>query len=314
MNILLIDHDSLIPNLALMKISSYHKSKGDNVFLNSYSNPDKVYISCIFKKNKEQLNGIKLFFDCEVIMGGVGVNNIHLPEKIENRKPDYKLYDLDYSMGYTSKGCIRKCSFCIVPQYEGKIKNHHTIDHIMNEYHNKLILLDNNILASPNWKENLKIIKDRDIIVNFCQGLDIRLINNMNTKYLSDLKIRNRKFNGNQIHFAFDSLDYKNKVINGINIMSDHGIKPYRLMFYILVNYDTSLYEDLYRFGLIKKLGSDGFIMKYSDSNNIINKFARYVNMRVHKSVKFENYKYLTLIESMKIKNIMEKLPKEYRF
>lgn len=314
MNIQLIDHDSSLPNLALMKISSYHKSNGDKTFLNACENPDKIYISCIFKKNRSQLLGIKHFFDCEIIIGGVGFNNEKLPDKIENMKPDYSLYNIDYSMGYTSKGCIRNCSFCIVPKYEGKIKNHHSIDLIMDQNHNKLMLFDNNYLASPKWRENLEIIIDSGIKLNFNQGLDIRLINDENAELLSNAKIFNKKFKANQIHFAFDSLKYKTSIIEGINKLSEYGIKPYRLMFYILVNYDTSLYEDFYRTGLLIKYKTDPFIMKYSNSDPLLNQFARFINKRIYKVNKFENYDRLTLIQKMKVIELIEKLPEDIKF
>ena len=314
MNILLVDHDSLIPNLALMKISSYHKSMGDKVYLNICNNPDKVYISCIFDKNKNQVNGIKHFFNCDVVIGGIGVNNKKLPEYMENIKPDYDLYNIDYSIGYTSKGCIRKCSFCKVPVYEGNIRNHHSIELIMNDKHDKLLLLDNNFLASQNYKKNLKYIKENNIKVNFSQGLDIRLINNENSKLLSEIKTRNIKFKSNQIHFAFDSLKYKKKVINGIKLLNEHGIKPYRLMFYVLVNYDSSLYEDFLRIGLLINKKVDPFIMLYSDMNRILNKLARFINRRIYKKCKFEEYKNLDPIQKIRVKEIIKKLPNEYRF
>ncbi len=316
MNILLIDHDSLLPNLALMKISSYHKSIGDKIFLNTCANPDKVYISCIFKKNRAQVLGLKYLFpdDTKIIIGGVGFNQEKLPDKIENIKPDYSLYDIDYSMGYTSKGCIRKCSFCVVPKYEGKIKNHHSIELIMDQNHNKLMLFDNNYLASPKWSQNLKIIIDSGIKINFNQGLDIRLLNDENAELLSNAKIFNKKFKANQIHFAFDSLKYKRSICDGINKLSEYGIKPYRLMFYVLVNYDTSFYEDFYRTGLLIKYKTDPFIMKNSDSDQLLNHFTRFINKRIYKSDKFEDYNRLSYIEKIQVIENMNKLPEDIRF
>lgn len=305
-NISLIDIDSTIPNLALMKISSYHKNLNDNVFLNKYNNPDKVYISCIFKENKAQAIGISQMFECEVVIGGYAINNKQLPDIIEKRKPDYSLYDIDYSIGYTSKGCIRKCKFCIVPKVEGKIRDHKTIQEILKSDHKKIILLDNNILASPNFENNMNYLIENKITVNFTQGLDIRLINEKNAKILSKLKTANHKFIGNQIHFAFDSLKYEKQVLEGINILKDHGIKPYRLMFYILCEYDTSLKEDYYRFNLLKNNGCDPYIMIYNKSKkkNFLTRFQRFVNTRIYKTCNYKDYLYFTkedkiLIESL---------------
>jgi hypothetical protein len=310
MRILLIDLDSKIPNLALMKISSYHKSKGDDVYLNKGCNPDKVYVSCIFKKNKSQAIGLSKMFECKVSIGGYGVNNNKLPLEIENKKPDYSLYNVDYSIGYTSRGCIRKCKFCIIPDNEGNIKNKTDPRKIIDPKHKKLILLDNNFLASPKWKENLKYLIENKIKVCFMQGLDIRLINEENAKLLSKLKFRNKKFSHPCLYFAFDSINYEKQVLNGINILVENGIKPYKLMFYILTNFDTKFIEDYYRFELLRNLGTDPFIMLYGGGNQLLNKFSRYVNKRIYKVCEFWEYDRLTLKEKIFVKKEIEKLRK----
>lgn len=124
MRVLLIDADSKIPNLALMKISAYHKSKGDVVGFN-VSDPEKVYCSIIFKKNKHMADGLKFFFpDAELDIGGSGYDlKKRLPDEIECMTPDYSLYpDNDSYYGFTTRGCIRHCHFCIVHDKEGKFR------------------------------------------------------------------------------------------------------------------------------------------------------------------------------------------------
>lgn len=124
-NVLLIDIDSKIPNLALMKISHYHKDRRDNVGFN-ISNPDKIYASVIFKKNKHKVDGLHLMYpDAEIDIGGSGYD-LHksLPQEIEDLSPDYSLYpDCDTYYGFVSRGCIRNCHFYIVPKKEGMFKN-----------------------------------------------------------------------------------------------------------------------------------------------------------------------------------------------
>ena len=109
MNVLLVDVDSKIPNLALMKISAWHKAQGDNVGF-AIENPDKVYISCVFKKNAGQAKGIARFYpSAEIDIGGSGIDlKKGLPEEIEMIKPDYDLYPSTYSQDYTTRGCGRK--------------------------------------------------------------------------------------------------------------------------------------------------------------------------------------------------------------
>jgi len=171
-----------------MKISAYHKMKGDSVGFN-IKNPDLVYISCIFSWNRSKALGIAKFWEsigCRVKIGGTGIDlKNNLPYEIEHIMPDYALYNLDYSIGFTSRGCIRNCPWCIVPKKEGGIKDHASLDEFLYPSHKKLILYDNNFLASPKWHENLKELIRRKIKVSFNQGLDIRLIDNENAENAS---------------------------------------------------------------------------------------------------------------------------------
>lgn len=114
----LIQVDGTMPNLALMKLSTWHEAKGDKVFLirtqtisKTLMNFDKVYISCIFEENRTRATELaKQFKDAEV--GGVGVGSNTLPDEVEHLMPDYDLYGCDFSFGFTSRGCMRKCEFC----------------------------------------------------------------------------------------------------------------------------------------------------------------------------------------------------------
>jgi len=114
MRVLLLDIDSKIPNLALMKISAYHKALGDDVSFYNTDNPDMVYASIIFKSNRTIANSLKFYYpDAKINIGGSGFSLCsHLPDEIERLKPDYDLYpEIDYSLGYTTRGCNRNCGF-----------------------------------------------------------------------------------------------------------------------------------------------------------------------------------------------------------
>lgn len=167
MKVLLVQVDGKMPNLALMKISSWHKKQGDKVFLQNLINPDKVYISCIFSQNRAKALGIAKMFNCQVEVGGYGINDAQLPFDVEHTMPDYSLYGIRYSIGFTSRGCIRNCPWCIVPKKEGNIKDHAPINEFYVSAWKKLILWDNNFLASPRWYENLREIITRKIKVSF---------------------------------------------------------------------------------------------------------------------------------------------------
>lgn len=237
MKIGLIHIDGTLPNLALMKLSAWHKQKGDEVHLIKSNEPstllfpyDKHYVSCIFDKNKTKaINKAKALPNSE--LGGVGVNNVRLPEEIEHLMPDYELYGCDYSIGFTTRGCIRNCPFCKVPQHEGKIRKNCDIFEFWNPQHRELILMDNNILALPeHFKKIAKQIKDNNLIVDFNQGLDFRLL----TPEICDvlLDIRHKA----EIRFAFDYLAYKPMVLNAIKMLRDAGLKDWGSRWYVYVS------------------------------------------------------------------------------
>ena len=156
MKIGLIQVDGKLPNIALMKLAAWHKKKGDDVTIMDISNSsfDRIYGSKIF-------------------MGGSGYDlNKELPKEIEAQIPDYDLFNKDYSIGFASRGCIRDCGFCIVKEKEGNFKD---VDMSWIK-HSKVILLDNNFLASSKWEEKLQYFIDNKIKVSFNQGLDIRIL------------------------------------------------------------------------------------------------------------------------------------------
>jgi len=294
MKILLIDIDSKIPNLALMKLSAYHKSIGNKVFLNECENPDFVYASAIFKGSLQKSLNLKHEYNWKIAMGGSGIDlNRKLPDNVEYIMPDYSLYSIDYSMGFTSRGCINRCKFCVVPEKEGEIQDHASIVEFMNEKHKKLILLDNNFLASPKWKENLQYIIDNKIKVNISQGLDFRLLAEENSEMLANTMTRNHTFKSNKIHFAFDDIKYKRLFIKKMTFLLKH-IKPYRIMIYILIGFNSIFEEDYERFKLVRDFGFDPYIMPYNKTSKIQSKkeidFARWVNRRLYKVCEFKDY------------------------
>jgi len=154
--ILLIDVDSKILNLTLMKLSAYHKAKGDNIVLFHGSQidlsekPDRIYASIIYKKNRHALDYLlSTYPGADIDIGGGGCDlHKELSPEIECMQPDYSLYpECDFSIGFSSRGCIRKCSFCVVPEKEGKFRRTRHPQEWYNSEFRKIIFLDNNILA-----------------------------------------------------------------------------------------------------------------------------------------------------------------------
>lgn len=281
MKVLLIDVDkNKLGNLALMKWSGHHKLQGNQVWLNLFEKPrskkvpDEVYISCVYSWNRYMALGMASMYrmlGCKVWIGGYGVNDVKLPDEVEHVMPDYDLYGLDYSMGFTSRGCIRNCPWCLVPKMEGGIRTHAPIKEFWDLRHRKIILLDNNFLASPKWKENLEFLIVNKLEVNFHQGLDIRLIDDEKTAWLKLVRARNWTFKTNYLHFSFDDRRMEKAVRRGVEILKAHGIPPSRLMFYFLIGYppdlnpQNALQDAMYRFNVIRELGADPYPMLYRD-------------------------------------------------
>ncbi len=268
----LIQIDGKMPNLALMKLAKWHRDKGD-----------EIRIIDLSSLNIDEWYGSKIF------MGGSGYDvKQKLPPEIEAQVPDYEAFNLDYSLGFTSRGCIRDCGFCIVKEKEGL---QHDVDMSWIK-HEKVILWDNNFLASPKWKEKLQYFIDNDLKVSFNQGLDIRLIDDEKAEMLSRVKYYDRNFSRRCIYFAFDNITMKDIFIEKMKIVSKY-IKPYKIMVYFIVGFYSSFDEDMERFKIMREIDVDPFAMPFKDcrKDQKMLDFCRWVNKRIYKSCSFEDYK-----------------------
>ena len=277
--ILLIDEDSKEGNNYLMQLSTYHKQKGDKVFLNEWGNPDKVYISCLFKKNRAKALGrAKLFPKAEVEIGGTGINYSQGNLEIAKLKPDYDLYPSKESTGRTTYGCIRKCPWCCVPQKEGKFRRWMHISEFYDERFEVVHLLDNNILVDTGWLyENINFIQDHGLRIKE-GGMDIRLLTLEIAK-----KLRELNFEG-MLHFAWDQMRDEKKVLEGIQILKEVGFDTRKeTSIYVLTNCNTTKEQDIYRCGVLRDLDVNPFVMVYEDNgkaNKWHKKLARQVNRK----------------------------------
>ena len=245
------------PNLALMKLSAYHKARHDEVMELNFpiAQPNVAYGSCVFTWNKNKANGLMAQF------GGSGIDILaKLPPEVEHIKPDYDLYpNPDCSMGYTSRGCIRDCPWCKVRIKEGYIQAWASPKEFYNPRFRRMLLLDNNILASPNWRETVIDLANLPVVVDFNQGLDIRCLNDENISYL-------RRINTTKLRFAFDSMTYERSVRSGIEQLFKAGYAKSHLSFYVLVGFpsDDTAIE---RMKMLQGYGVDVYPMIYKDDS-----------------------------------------------
>lgn len=264
MKIGLIDVDGHnYPNLALMKLSAWHKAQGDEVeWWWGFSEYDRVYMSKVFDETytqdiPEPLNAK------EIVKGGTGYGlDNKLPDEIEHIYPDYSLYPeltKDTAYGFLTRGCPRGCHFCIVAGKEGR-KSIKVAD--LSEWWNgqkNIVLMDANILACPQHMELLQQLIDSKEWVDINQGMDCRLLTKQNIEAINRLKLR-------EIHFAWDYMRESKAVLRGLELYASLATrKPHGryATVYCLTNYDTTMEENLYRIYKLRDMGYDPYVMIY---------------------------------------------------
>lgn len=295
MRIGLIDVDGHnYPNIALMKISAYHKQLGDEVeWWWGWSYYDIVYMSKVFDETyspdvPEPVNAEA------IIKGGTGYGlDNKLPDEVEHMCPDYSIYPQytqDVAYGFLTRGCPNACPFCIVSKKEGR-QSIKVAD--LNEWwrgQKNIVLCDPNLLACREHMELLGQLAASKAWVDFNQGLDARLLTAENIEALNRVKTK-------AVHFAWDLMERSEAVLSGLNLYLDKGkIKdPARRIVYVLTNFNTTMEENLYRVETLTQMGYDPFVMVYDKPNapKEVKRLQRWCNNRkIFKSCpRFENYK-----------------------
>ena len=256
----LIDVDSHnFPNLCLMKLSAYHKAQGHQVcFWNPLFYFDVVYKSRVFTDTYSK-DSITVRNAGQVIKGGTGYGpGPDLPDEIEHSYPDYSLYPQysETAYGFLSRGCPRGCGFCIVGGKEGR-KSRKVAD--LSEFwrgHWAIKLLDANLLAWPEHESLLLQLAGSRALVDFSQGLDIRLITRDNVALLNQVRTK-------AVHFAWDNPDedltrYFRQFLEWTFIKN-----PRLRRVYLLTNYGSTHEQDLYRVETLRQMGFDPYVMIY---------------------------------------------------
>ena len=305
MRIGLIDVDGHnYPNIPLMKIAAWHKSQGDTVewyqpMLSGHM--DKVYMSKVFSFTPDY----EYFIDSdEIYRGGSGycislvdgkeqydsAKDRPLPPQIEHTYPDYSLYGIeDTAYGFLTRGCPRKCGFCHVASKEGA-RSYKVAD--LSEFwrgQKKIVLCDPNILACPEHIDLLGQLAESGAKVNFNQGLDIRLVTDRNLELLKQIRL-------DGIHFAFDRWQDKDIIEPKLRAFAEqtgyHRNKG-KVAVYILMNYDTTIEQDLYRIQLCRELNFSPYPMIYDKEHcdPVYRKIQRWCSNFIFWSVPtFEEY------------------------
>lgn len=262
-------------NIALEKIRMYYELRHEHIvdYLPlEHHLYEWIYCSSLFQfTDKSQIPD-------DVTCGGTGFDlTTKLPPEIDAMKP--KL-----NMGFTTRGCIRKCPFCVVSEKEGWIRETGDIYDFWDGKSKNIMILDNNILAvKDHFKKICRQIKKEKLLVDFNQGLDHRLLNNNIADILKSLRYK-------KYRFSFDLMKYENSVRKAIDILHKYEIKW--SMWYVLVGYDTSFDEDLYRLELLRSHNQKAFVQRYNGKTNIFHtELAGWANQpRYFASCTFSEY------------------------
>lgn len=315
MRIGLIDVDGHnFPNLALMKISAWHKAKGDIVewyepLIHGFPNLplDKVYMSKVF--SDEYTQDYQYFVNAnEIVKGGSGYcislaagkeifdksKDVELSYEIENMYPDYSIYYdklpevKNTAYGFLTRGCPRGCDFCHVAEKEGRCSiKVADLDTFWRGQKN-IVLLDPNITACKEWRTLFQQLINSKAWIDFSQGLDIRLMTEEKAEMIKQMKVK-------QVHFAWDRYEDKEIIVQKFKRFKEITKWDKRkLAVYVLTNFNTTHEQDLERIYTLRDLGYWAYVMIYNKENlpkgHITRKLQRWVNMRAIFE-KVENFK-----------------------
>jgi len=285
------------PPLGLLKLSSYHKSKGSTIELvhgittDTLDEPDIIYVTSLFTWAWEPVWKAvqfysRLFPDSELWLGGLyaslmpqhaalsGIDPTHIFQGIfketEELCPDYSLVPewnkkVAGSIVFASRGCVRSCKYCAVPQLEGSLcACKDSISDLIWEGHKRVIFFDNNFFANPKWEGILEEVQELNLRVDFNQGLDARSLSERIAERISQIKID--RF----VRLSYDYQQMKPHVKKAIEILRSHGIDGRNILVYALYNFTDSPQDLFERIQDILNWGAVCYPMRYQPLNTLV--------------------------------------------
>ena len=308
--IYLVDADSMLPNLALMRLATYFRARGETVRLltkphrDLWDPPGDVFGSSIFKYSSRRRDAFEREWG-SIRWGGTGVrvesslSEIDSSIDWENIAPDYSLYDDRRSIGFTQRGCRLRCKFCVVPKKEGQNRSVHTIAEIWRGAPHKrwILLLDNDFFGQPReqWAARVEELIAGRFKVSFSQGINIRLIDDEAAAAIARLEYRDNKFQERVLYTAWDNLGDEKIFKEGVARLAAAGVPPKHLRVYMLVGFakGETLEQVQYRFDEMVALGCEPFPMVYEkqrEEMRVLRKFARWATRGIYRFCPFGDY------------------------
>ena len=260
---------------------------------------DKVYMSKVFSFTEDYQYPINASV---IVKGGTGYNiklvdgkevykkDNDLPYEIEHIMPDYSLYGItDTAYGYMTRGCPRGCRFCIVKEKEGCGQTVAPLKEFWNGQRN-IVLLDPNFFCVREWEDNAQQLIDSKAYIDFCQGVDIRVMTKEKAESIKRMRIK-------YLHFAWDNYDDKDFIVPKLKEFADHtGFDRHKVVVYLLTNFGSTIDQDLERIYTIRDIGFSPYVMIYNKDqlpkHHTLRKMQRWVNSRVifNSTPTFEQY------------------------
>jgi len=291
MTVLLIQLDGKIPNLALMRIASHHRSRGDKVVFrfglaaverDLFINPDLVYASLIFTRTKPFAERLRQVFP-NAIIGGTGWDLATFLEQfgITTKHLDYSLFpQYRQSIGFTQRGCRLSCSFCVVPQKEGRVTPEATIADIYrgSPWPREIVLLDNDFFGQLNWRDRIEELRAGDFKVSFNQGINARMLNDETAAAIASVRYYDDQMKTRRIYTAWDNRKDESTLFRGLNALVQHGVKPDQIMVYMLIGYwpGETVDDWLFRQAKLREFGARPYPMPFVRNPETIG-FQRWV-------------------------------------
>lgn len=333
MNVLLIEpmyHRDFVP-IGLMKISTYHKQQGDtvkyvrtnNVGLLKDFKADKIYITSLFNWDLDKViecgrSAKATFPNADISIGGIcatllsdrieKATGIHVHKglimDVEELRPDYSLFpDIDYSLSFTTRGCVRKCQWCMVRIHEPEYFEISNWENQLDLTKDKILLMDNNFLAcsDKHFYQVTKQLEKYGKKTDFNQALDARLLTRDRAEALSKIKF-------DPLRFAFDTYTpgLEKSVRQAVGWMKEFGFPTGRITIFVLYNFNDTPEDARRRCEIIQnELEAVPYAMRYKPldkteasehigkhwNKDEVDKFRSYWNRSsISKSCKYEDY------------------------
>lgn len=294
MNVLLLQLDGKLPNIALMRLAAHHRERGDSVLLRRAGNVtavephltdpawDRVYGSLIFEATRPVAERARVVYP-RIVLGGTGWDVASSLEAVgvTTKRQDYADWPLwRQSIGFTQRGCRLRCSFCVVPEKEGAVREEATIAEVWrgDPWPREVILLDNDFFGQPRWSDRIEEMRSGGFRVSFNQGINARMLTDETAAAIASVDYRDDSMRERRIYTAWDNRGDEARLFRGLEALVRHGVRPRHVMVYMLIGYwpgETHADRD-HRRARLREFGAMPYPMPYVRTPELVG-FQRWV-------------------------------------